>query len=308
MADTPVTTTTAAPFIPEIWGQKAVGKLAGTLMLGNVVARDFVDAAQEVGDIVNVPVVGAITSGLKTSGGDLEAQAPADATVQVVLNKHRYSSFMVPDEVTSEAMGDPLVKYVEAAAVQIAEDMEIDGLTTAYTGFTTNTVGAAGSAFTEANFLTLRTKLSQAKVPQGMPKYAFLHPVAVTSALAIARLTEADKLGIPEGPIREGAIGKLHGYIVVESQYVVETTGPTAQHNVLLAREGMTLAMRPLKKPRSPGVSSYVASGIEGSPTAGLGLRVTMAYDIRKGGDRCNVEALYGWKVLRETFGAHYTT
>lgn len=308
MADVPVTTTTAAPFIPEVWGQKAVGKIAGTLALGNAVARDFADAAQQVGDIVNVPVLGAITSGLKSSGGDLEAQAPSDATIQVTLNKHRYASFMVPDEVTSEAMGDPLVKYVEAAAVQIAEDMEIDGLTAAYTGFTTNTVGAAGTAFTEANFLVMRQALSVAKVPQGMPKYAFLHPKAVTTALAIARLSEADKLGIPDGPIREGAIGKLHGFIVVESQYVVETTGPTAQHNVVLAREAMTLAMRPLKTPRSPGVSTYVAAGVPGTPTEGIGVRVTMAYDIRKGGDRCNVEALYGWKVLRETFGGHYTT
>lgn len=308
MADTRVTTTTAAPFIPELWGQKAVGKIAGTLMLGNAVNRDFATFPQEVGDIINVPVIGAITSALKTSGVDLDAQAPTDATIQVTLNKHRYASFMVPDEVSTEAMADPLVKYVEAAAVQIAEDMEIDGLTAAYTGFTTNTVGAAGTAFTEANFLVNRQQLAVAKVPQGMPKFVFLHPKAVTSALAIARLSEADKLGIPEGPIRDGAIGRMHGFTVVESQYVVETTGPTAQHNVVIAKDAMTLAMRPLKQPRSQGVSSYVAGGIPGSPTEGIGVRVTMAYDIRAGGDRCNVEALYGWKVIRETFGAHYTT
>lgn len=306
MADARVTTTTAAPFIPEVWGATAVGAIAGTLRLGQAVNRDFAMFPQELGDIVNVPVRGAITSALKTSGAALEAQAPSDTSIQVALNKHRYASFAVPDEVSSEAMSDPLKGYITDAAVKIAEDMEIDGLTAAYTGFTTNTAGAAGTPLSEGNVLLVRQALSIAKVPQAVPKYLFLHPKAVTTALSIARLTEADKLGIPEGPIREGSIGKLHGFIVVESQYVVETTGPTAQHNVALARDAMTLAMRPLKAPRSPGVLVSVVAG-EGE-SAGYGCRVVMAYDPNYGADRANVECLYGWKVIRETFGAHYTT
>lgn len=309
MADARVTTTTAAPHIPEMWGTTIVGKIAGTLMLGSIVNRNFADVAQNVGDIVNVPVRGAITTALKASGGVIEAQAPADSTIQVALNKHRVASFAVPSEVDATANTDTMAGYLEDAAVAIAEDMEIDGLTAAYTGFTTNSVGAAGSALTEANLILCREKLSLAKVRQAAPRYMFLYPTAVSSALAIARLTEADKLGIPEGPIRDGAIGKAHGFTLIESQYVVVTAGaPNDTHNVALAPDAMTLAMRTFKQPRSPGVLSTVAVGTPDTPTADLGIRITMAWDPNYGADRATAEALYGWKAIREAFGVHYHT
>jgi hypothetical protein len=307
MADARVTTTTAAPHIPEEWGNRIVGKIAGTLMLGQVVSRDFANSPSNVGDIVNVPVLGAITSALKASGAAIEAQAPADSSIQVVLDKHRLSSFAVPSEVDATANRDLMTEYLDAAAVQIAEDMEIDGLTVAYTGFTTNSVGAAGAAFTEANAILCREKCALAKVPQSMPKYMFLHPTAVSAALAIARLTEADKLGIPEGPIRDGAIGKIHGHVVVESQYIVQTgSAPVDTHNVCLCAEAMTLATRPFKAPRSPNVISSVAVGA--GMAQGYGARVWMAWDTTYGADRATAEVLYGWKVIRNAFGVHFHT
>lgn len=309
MPDARVTTITAAPHIPEVWGTTIIGKIAGTLMLGSVVNRNFANFPGNVGDIVNVPVRGAITTALKSTGGVIEAQAPSDSTVQVALNKHRVASFAVPSEVDATANTDTMDGYLQDAAVAIAEDMEIDGLTAAYTGFTTNSVGSAGAALSEANIIACREKLSVAKVPQSAPKYLFLNPKAVSTALGIARLTEADKLGIPEGPIRDGAIGRIHGFTIVESQYVVVTAGaPDDAHNVALAPDAMTLAMRTFKAPRSPGVLSMVASGSPGTPTADLGIRITMAWDPNYGADRATAEALYGWKTIRETFGVHYHT
>src|SRR6266545_2499535 len=99
MANVPVTQTTAAPFIPEMWGNIAVGKIAGTLMLGQIANRDFANNPAVVGDIVNVPVLGAITSALLSSGSDIEAQAPSDSTIQVVVDKHRIAAFVVPSDV-----------------------------------------------------------------------------------------------------------------------------------------------------------------------------------------------------------------
>jgi hypothetical protein len=309
MADARVTTTTAAPHIPELWGNTILGKIAGTLILGNIVNRNFANAPGNVGDIVNVPVRGAITSALKTSGAALEAQAPSDTSIQVTLDKHRYASFAVPSEVDATANTDTMEGYLTDAAVVIAEDMEIDGLTVAYTGFTTNAVGAAGTDFSEANLIACREKMSIAKVPQSAPRYMFLYPTAVSTALGIARLTEADKLGIPEGPIRDGAIGKAHGFTMIESQYVIVTAGtPADVHNVALAPDAMTLAIRPMKAPRSPNVMSAVAQGTPETPTADLGIRIWMAWDTTYGADRATAEVLYGWKVIREAFGVHYHT
>lgn len=304
-----VTQTTAAPFIPELWGNIALGKVAGTLVLGNLVNRNFANFPAQVGDIVNVPVRGAITSALKASGAALAYQAPADSTIQVQINKHRVAPFQVPTDVDALANTDVMEGYLTDAAVAIAEDVEIDGLTAAYTGFTTNSVGAAGAALTEANVLSAREKLVLAKVPQAAPKYLFLYPTAVTTALGIARLSEADKLGIPEGPIRDGAIGKLHGFTVIESQYVVVTAGaPNDTHNVAFAPDAMTLALRPFKAPRSPGVISRISEGSAEAGTGNLGLRIWMAFDASVGADVANAEVLYGWKAMREAFGVHYHT
>lgn len=309
MPDARVTQTTAAPFIPEIWGNMIVGKIAGTLILGSVVNRNFADAPQAVGDIVNVPVRGALTVQDKASGAVVEAQAPADATVQVLLNKHKVVSFAVPSDVDAMANVDVMAGYLEDAAVAIAEQMEIDGLTAAYTGFTTNVVGSAGTALSEANVISVRQKLVEAKTPQSAPRYLFLNPRAVATALGIARLTEADKLGIPEGPIRSGAIGRLHGLTVIESQYVVIVAGaPDAVNNVALHPDALTLAMRTLKAPRSPNVANNVAAGSTENGTQGIGIRITMAWDQNYLSDRAAAEALYGWKVVRETFGVKYVT
>lgn len=305
MADTSVTQTTAAPFIPELWGNMALGKVAGTLMLGSIVNRNWANAPANVGDIVNVPVRGAITSALLTSGAAMEAQAPSDTSIQVTVDKHRYASFKVPADVSTFTNQDVMEGYLSDAAVVIAEDMEKDGFAVAYAGFTTNAVGAAGTAADAALLIQVREKMALAKIPQGAPKYGFLYPTVVTSLLGVAALTESDKVGVPTA-IVEGAIGRKYGVTWVESQYIPITTGtPDDIHNVALAPDALTLAIRPLAQPRSSNVISRVAQGAADTPQANLGLRIWMAWDTTYGADKATVEALYGWKVIRETFGVH---
>lgn len=69
--------------------------------------------------------------------------------------------------------------------------------------------------------------------------------------------------------------------------------GPKGEYNFAFDRDALALVMRPLEAPDpNTGVKSYVAS------YNGLGLRVTIGYDMNYQGMRVTVDALAGVKVL----------
>lgn len=298
-----VTPTTAAPFIPEVWASKALGRLKGNLMIARVATRNWENEFQGVGDIINIPVRGAITVAAKVPGTPVTPQAPADSTTQVALNNHYVASFLVEDIVASEANQDVGSGYVEDAAIALAEQIETSGLTAAYTGFTTNAVGAAGTDATEALVRGIRKALSDAKVPPQTPKYVFWSTKDASALLGLARFTEADKIGDGGTAMREAALGKWLGLQHIESQYVV-TTGstPVDTHCVALAPDALTLAMRPLKQPKGPGALAGTIN------LDGLGLRTVLSYSSLEMGDVMTVDALWGWAVVRNAFGVHAHT
>jgi hypothetical protein len=307
-----ITTTTAANAIPKAWANKGLGKLAGNLVLASVVNKDWGNEMGSVGDTVHIHKRGAVTVAAKAAGTPITPQSPADADLTVVLSKHYAGAFLLEDDAASEVGYDIGEGYVEDAAVAIAEQIEIDGLTTAYTGFTTNTaLGVAGVDATENLMLSIRKALVDAKCAQATPKYCFWSTKDVKALLQIARFTEAQILGDSNvtPTMRSAVLGRLHGMDHVESQYVVTTgSAPTDTHCIALAPDALTLAMRPLKKSKSPGVLMYVASGVQGTAMYGIGIRVAISYEGKDMGDLLTVDALWGWGTVRNEFGVHVHT
>jgi hypothetical protein len=301
-----ITPTNAAPFIPEVWGNMALGRLAGNLVLAGLVNRDWADIPGQQGDILNIPKRGAVTVAQKALDTDLVFQAPAASTIQVVLDRHYAAGFRVEDVARAQAGQEIGEGYAQDAATALAEEIEKDGLTKAYTGFTANAaIGVAGTAANDALVLSAFEALANAKIPQNVPKYVIWSVKDVKALLGIAKFTEADKLGDQGSTLRTADLGQLYGMRHIMSQYVPVTAGaPNDTHNVAFAPDALTLAMRPLPAPRA-GAQSFTAGGAEGTSTEGLGIRLTISYDAKALAEILTVDALWGWAVVRNEFGLH---
>lgn len=294
-----VTTTTAAPFIPELWAGKALGALAGNLMIARLASRNWEDEFKGIGDTCNVPVRGAVTVAQKVAGTPVTPQAPADSTIQVVLDSHWVASFLVEDIVRAEQNQEVGDGYVQDAAIKLAEQIETSGLTAAYTGFTSNTaVGVAGTDATEALVRTVGKVLDDAKVPPTAPRYIFWSTKDAWALRGLSRFNDADKIGDGGTALRTASMGSWHGMQHISSQYVVATAGPDT-HNVAFSPEALTLATRPLKTPQGPGAKASTIN------LNGIGLRLVLSYSGLDIADLMTIDVLWGWKVVRNAFGLH---
>jgi hypothetical protein len=304
-----VTVTSNAEFIPTLVADKALGKVVGNLFLTMAASRNWQAELASFGNTVNVPIRGSVSANDKSADSDVTLQSPTATKAAVVLNKHKEASFFFEDVAVTESNQDTLAGYAQDAAVAIAEQIETDGFTAAYTGFTTNTaIGTAAVDATDDLVLSARKVMKDAKVPVSAPIWLFLSTKDMKALLSLDKYTNADKLGdggvaIAEGPMTR----KIYGMNLVESQYPVLVS--TTTHDICFSPEALTLAMRPIAQPSNGlGAVSSTVGGIPGTQTSGLGLRVTMGYRIAGLGTQLTVDALYGWKVCRNAFGLDVQT
>lgn len=298
MAD--ITRSVAGPFIPQIWANTALEVLRNKVVLAKLVTRDSDIAAFQVGDTLNIPYPGTFAANDKAANTAVTMQVPTSTTTQVTLDKHKEASFIVEDAARALANQDIIARYMEAAVIPIAEQIETDLLAaaTGAGGFTTS-VGTYGTDLTAATVRSARKQLNDQKAPvdgralivSDKDEIALLGDSSLQNYFAFAQ---------SQG-VAEGSIGRLYGFDVYSSQLVPATgTSPVNTKNIAFAPGAVLLAMRGL--PEAPAGAGAVSSVVN-DPVSGLSLRVTMAYSAANLGTQITVDVLYGVKKLRDEKG-----
>ncbi len=292
-----ITTTVAQYFIPEIWAQRALEVLRSNIVLARLVTKDSDVAAFQVGDVLHIPYPGTFTAQDKTADGSVTPQAPTGGSeVQVTLNKHKHVTFLVEDVVRAQTNQDVLDRYINSAAVALAEQIESD-LFALYVNLT-NSVGTSGTDITAATIRQARKTLNDNKAPQNN------RHLVISSKDEVALLADGDlanyfaynRVGIPDG-----AIGRLYGFTIWMSQMVPVVAGtPDSTKNLAFHPEAFILAMRGLPEP--PPNTGAKAATIR-DPESGLVLRALMSYNPTYLGVQVTLDVLYGVKVLRDAAG-----
>jgi hypothetical protein len=289
-----ITRTSAGPFIPQIWANTALEILRNRVVLAKLVTRDSDIAAFQVGDTLNIPYPGAFTANDKAANTAVTLQVPTATTTTVTLNKHKEASFLVEDAARATANQDIIARYMEAAIVPIAEQIESD-LLGLYSGFS-NSVGTSGTDITASTIRAARKKLNDLKAPvdnralvvSTKDEIAILGDSTLQSFFAFAQ----------SGTVKEGSIGRLYGFDVYASQLVPVVTGtPNSTKNLAFNPGAIILAMRGL--PDAPAGTGAQTSVVQ-DPVSGLSLRVTMAYNASNLGVQVTVDVLYGVAKLRD--------
>ncbi|MBI5280510.1 MAG: hypothetical protein HY858_02420 [Candidatus Solibacter usitatus] len=295
-----ITSANLANAIVKLVAVDALPALAGNLVMGNLVTRDFEPTLAQAGDTVNVPIPPTMSANNIAEGGSVVTQNPDVANAQIVLNTHAEATFQIPDVTKVIAVPDLLRLYMQPAMIALAEKVETD-LLNQYAQFTANTpLGTGGSALTESAIDEAETALFNAKVPAAEQKYLVVDGSAYSQLRQITRFSEYQTAG--DAGLRalvDGSIGRIKDFYVFRSQFVKKTgSAPVTTNNVAFARNALGLAIRRLAKPLA-GTGAIV----EYAEFGNLGMRVTMSYQPNTLAQQFTVDMLYGVGVLRNAFG-----
>ena len=295
-----ITSANVAQAIVKVVAADALPALAGNLVMGNLVNRNYEPVLGQAGDTVNVPIPPALTANNLAEGDAVNPQNPDLTTAQIVLNKHLEATFQVPDVTKVLATPDLLRTYMQPAVAAIAEKIETS-LLALYAGFTANTpVGVAGTAPTEAVIDAAETVLFNAKVPPAQPRYLVVDPDAYSALRQIARFSEyhtAGEAGV--NALISGAVGKIKDFYVFRSQFVAKTgSGTITTHNLAFAPDAIGLVIRRLPQP-IPGTGAIA----EYAEMGNFGMRVVMSYQPNTLAQQFTVDVLYGAAILRNAAG-----
>lgn len=286
--------TTNAKFIPTIIAQEALGAFAGYMNLAKTVARDFDYTPATSGETIKVPKRGVVTANSKAAGSEVTLQNPTATDISVTLNQH-YEVTIVIDDVTKVLENqDTQSGYAVDGAIALAEQVETT-IAALHPSVTSTVSFDATSATTQENsFLRVRERMALSKVPLLERKFAYLHPTIITKLLQIDRFTRADAYG-NNGVIAAGALGRIGGIDVFESQLVRSSGSPVTYHNLVYTRDAFILASRPLPNvPEGYGAVSTVIS----DSNIGMGLRAVSSYDTKLQAMQITLDVLFGAAVL----------
>src|SRR5712691_10277305 len=133
-----ITSANLANAIVKLVAADALPALAGNLVMGNLVNRDYEPILAQAGDTVNIPIAPTLVSNNMIEGNSVQLQNPSISNAQIVLHTHAEATFQIPDVTKVLAVPDLLQLYMQPAVVALAERIESD-LLNLYSQFTANT-------------------------------------------------------------------------------------------------------------------------------------------------------------------------
>jgi len=267
-----ITVTTAAVFIPEIWAMDIIAAAESALVMTKLVT-DMSKWGKD-GDIIHVPNVSNLTINAKLANTPVTLQSPTETEIELTINKHYETSFLVEDIAKVQANQDLRGIYTRKAGYAIARQMDSD-LLGLYSGLT-NSV-AAGAAVSYAELTEAMEYLDLADAPE-VERYLVIHPTVKKDLLDVNEVKDRDfRTPSDPAPTQTGLIGDILGCKVFSTNQVVGTTVSevTTRHNLMFQRGAFGLAVQ-------------------------LGPRVQASYIQEYLGTLVTVDVLYGIVELRD--------
>jgi hypothetical protein len=217
-------------FIPQMWANESINILIENMVAASLVYRDFENVLQRYGDVVNVPKPGELQAKRKTNADNVVIQDVSSDNVQVPLNQHIHTSFLIRDGEESKSFKSLVDEYLKPAIISLARmvDQIVLGQ---YIQFLANTAGGLGNltgANAKGNLLALRQVLNQNRAPMG-GRNLILNPLSETTLLNLDIFTQAQQVGDQGQALREATLGRKLGWdFYMDQNMPVVNPGNTA--------------------------------------------------------------------------------
>lgn len=278
-----MTTTTGDIFRPEVWSPEVLRATENALVMAGLVKR-FDSLVTGKGDTINVPNLSNLSASDKSASTQVTLQSPTESNTQILINKHKESSFLVEDLLKVQSNYDLMAEYTGKAGESIARTIDTD-LLSEYSNFTNTDVGTYGSDITDAVILAAMESVDLANAPLE-DRALVIYPTQKTALARIDKFVKADYLGQYQNPtvVQKGVPsrfmwGDIYGVPVYYTKQVTQTAGtPTQTHNILFHKEALSLALQLSPRTQSQYILEYLANLVV-------------------------VDTIYGVKTLRTDFG-----
>lgn len=239
-----MTVTTGNVFRPNIWSKELIIAREKNLVLANLVHRYDRDI-QGRGQTVEIPNVSNITANAKVANTQVTLNAPTETKQTIAITNYYESSFLIEDPLEAQSAYDLASAYSARAGYALAAQIDSQIATDMTAGFA-NTVGAFGTALSDATVLSAIQLLDNASVPLD-ERYFVVTAQGKTELLSIDKYVRYDALGVggDQNSIRTGKVGEIYGVEVFMSQNIVRTLGTPNQNNHLMFhKDAYGLAMQ----------------------------------------------------------------
>lgn len=204
-------------FIPEIWSKKLLKVFDKTVVMANLVNRDFEGDIQSPGDVVHVRTFGDVTINDYTRDMTISFQSLTDPMVDLTIDQQKYFAFKVDDLNKAQADINILEGYASRAAIAI-RDVVDSRLIGHYADVDAgNVIGTDLSpiTLTSSNIYDYITQLGETLDDCNIPsegRNLVITPKFKTMLLQSDEFTRATSLG--DNVIQNGYIGNVAGFAV----------------------------------------------------------------------------------------------
>lgn len=219
-------------FIPELWARESVAILVENMVISNLVHKDFSNEIASFGDIVHTRKPAEFTAQRKTNADSVTVQDASATDIQVPLDQHIHTSFMIKDGEESKSFKQLRDEYLAPAVLSIAQALDKILLGESHM-FWQNAEGIRGG-LTIANLIQYlvetRKRMNINKAYEG-GRNLILTPTTEATALQISTFHEADKVGDEGTAMREASLGRKFQFNMFMCQNAPSTVGNPVNAN-----------------------------------------------------------------------------
>lgn len=201
-------------FIPELWAQESLMILEENMVAGQLVHRDFQDQIANFGDVVNTRKPADFTAKRKTNSDDVTVQDATATNVQVPLNQHVHTSFLIRDGEESKSFKDLVNEFLRPAMVGQARFIDQVVLGQVYQYINARVgghLGALTSTTAKQYILEARQALNQQKCPV-TGRNMILTANSETALLQLDLFLAAQNVGDAGNALKEASLGRKLGF------------------------------------------------------------------------------------------------
>jgi hypothetical protein len=213
-------------YIPELWAAESVAILVENMVISNLVHRDFSPSVANFGDTVHTRQPAEFTAKRKVDADNVTVQDASATNIEVKLDQHFHTSFMIKDGEESKSFKQLRDEYLQPAVLSIARAVDQVLLGESH-NFLANAEGVAGGLTTSniIQYIVETRKRMNINKAWETGRNLILTPDTEAIALQTGTFHEADKMGDSGTAMREASLGRKFQFNTFMSQNSPSTIG-----------------------------------------------------------------------------------
>ena len=238
MATGPITTTTAAKFIAEVWTKKIEKPFYKALYFADLVLRRD-ELVSGGGNKINIPFMSTYDARDKSAGTAVTYDNNTETEIELTINKHKYLAFIIDDIVKVQSHYAVAEAYREAQKEAVTRAMDYD-LASLHASAGTNVSG--GATVDDADMLSIALALDLVNTPQ-------TERSAVVAAKVMGDLRNVNKYSTYDNTGEKGLavrkdnlLANVYNFDIYMSNNVVDDTSNT--HSLFFHKSALSLAVQ----------------------------------------------------------------